>query len=154
MRVERQGHKIQVVLKEGNQERWFTIEESEARELADRLAAVIATPKSPKFVVGDRVRVIEDDRLSGAPAGTILTVENVLDRHAVSVLENEWVWYSGYIELVEPLKFKVGDWVRVIKADETFYNHVSRVKAVQSNGNVQLIENTWFAQDWLEKVER
>lgn len=46
MRVERQGRKIQVVLKEGNQERWFNIEEHEAQELATRIADVIAEPKT------------------------------------------------------------------------------------------------------------
>lgn len=57
MRVERQGRKIHIAIKQGNQERWFNIEEHEAQELALRIGEVLSEPKKPKFNVGDRVRV-------------------------------------------------------------------------------------------------
>lgn len=60
MRVERQGRFIHIAIKNGNQERWFNIEEHEAQELALRLGEALSEPKKPKFVVGDRVRIIKN----------------------------------------------------------------------------------------------
>lgn len=102
MRVERQGRKIQVVLKEGNQERWFNIEEHEAQELAIRLGEVLSEPKKPKLNVGDRVRVIKnvwdkDTNLKGQE----FTIKALKPFNAVVMFDNYCVFDLSWLEKIE-----------------------------------------------------
>lgn len=160
MRVERQGNKVLIVLREGNQERWFTIKESEAVELALRLGEVLAEPKKPKFNVGDRVKVTRESIVSEKPADRELTVKDFFSEDAIRVEENNLAWPVDWLEKVEPLKLKMGDRVRVIEnvwdKDMNLKGQEFTIKALKPfNTNSAILWGTpcVFDLSWLEKIE-
>lgn len=163
MRVERQGKFIHIAIKNGNQERWFNIEEGEAQELALKLGEVLSEPKKPKFNVGDRVRVLKDSFTRSytqvGVIGEILTIEEgPLPGGDYYVIENNWIWAEDWLELVEPLKFNVGDRVRVIEnvwdKDTNLKGQEFTIKALKPFNAVVMFDNYCiFDLSWLEKVE-